>query len=197
MGEPGERYLERHEEQVLLALAHDTLGQLVRHGTTLSWESSALTDTLREKHGAFVTLRNAGNLRGCVGYTANRTPLAQSVRDCTISAASRDSRFPPVVEGELYEIQVEISALTPGDTPDTPFKRVYDLMDLSIGRDGLYIVLPPQRGGLLLPQVGVEQGFSVDQFLAATCRKGGYAEDAYRDTNAEVYRFSAQVFGDT
>ncbi len=191
-----EHYLSREEEAILLQIARDTLEAWVRSGKRLSLESYPLTPTLQEKHGAFVTLRNRGELRGCIGYTANREPLADTVRDNTINAASNDFRFPPVRPGELDDITIEISALTPGDTPDSPFKRVHSIDEIVIGRDGLYIEKPPSRGGLLLPQVAVEQGWDVPQFLSAVCRKAGYPDKAWEHENARLYRFSAQVFSE-
>ena len=64
-------------------------------------------------------------------------PLAQAVQENAINAGSRDPRFRPVSARELPEITVEVSALTPGDAPDTPFKKVNDIGEIVIGRDAL------------------------------------------------------------
>jgi AmmeMemoRadiSam system protein A len=191
-----EYYLTRDEEQRLLRIARDALERWVLDGTQLDLQDYPLTPTLREKHGAFVTLRLHDQLRGCIGHTVNREPLAFSVRDNAINAATRDPRFPPLAAEEALEVQIEVSALTPGDTPDTPFKRVRDLGEITIGRDGLYIERLDQRGGLLLPQVASEQGWDVDQFLTAVCVKAGYPDGAWAEKDTLLYRFSAQVFAE-
>jgi AmmeMemoRadiSam system protein A len=196
MPDASETYLTGDEEQLLLRIARDALESWVRQGERIDLGRYAVTPTLREKHGAFVTLRENGELRGCIGYTQNREPLAVAVRDNAINAASNDPRFEPVRADELQAIKIEISALTPGETPDSPFKRVRSLRDIVIGRDGLYIERPPYRGGLLLPQVAVEQKWDVGQFLAAVCRKAGYPEWAWEDPETQLYRFSAQVFSE-
>jgi AmmeMemoRadiSam system protein A len=191
-----EHYLTHDEEQRLLRIARDAVERWVLDGTQLDLQDYPLTPTLRENHGAFVTLRLQGQLRGCIGHTVNREPLAFSVRDNAINAATRDPRFPPLAAEEALEVQIEVSALTPGDTPDTPFKRVRDLGEIKIGRDGLYIERLNQRGGLLLPQVATDQGWNVDQFLSAVCVKAGYPDGAWAEKNTLLYRFSAQVFAE-
>jgi AmmeMemoRadiSam system protein A len=196
MLESSERYLTPSEEQVLLQIARDTLECWVLDSIRVDPEAYPLTQSLREKHGAFVTLRLDGELRGCIGHTANREPLAYSVRDNAINAASRDPRFPPVSAEEAPRLHIEISALTPGDSPDTPFRRVHDVHEIQIGRDGLYIERPGQRGGLLLPQVATDQGWDRDQFLSAVCRKAGYPDRTWTEPDAQLYRFSAQVFAE-
>jgi AmmeMemoRadiSam system protein A len=191
-----EHYLTPSEEAILLRIARDSLEAWVKQHKRTDLSSYPLMDTLREKHGAFVTLRLGGELRGCVGYTANQAPLAAAVQDNAINAASRDLRFAPVTPEELEGITIEVSALTPGDTPETPFRRIHNIEEIVIGHDGLYIERPPARGGLLLPQVAVEEAWSVTQFLAAVCRKAGYPDAAWRDPAYRLYRFSAQVFSE-
>jgi len=156
----------------------------------------ASTPALLERHGAFVTLRHGGELRGCIGYTANEMPLVKTVAENAINAATRDYRFPSVTSDELREITIEISALTPGDSPETPFKKVNDVRELVVGRDGLYIEHPPARGGILLPQVAVEQGWDMPTFLTAVCRKAGYPDRSWEKPGYVLYRFSAQVFSE-
>jgi AmmeMemoRadiSam system protein A len=192
-----EDYLTREEEQILLRIGRDTLVSWVHRGEVPALEQYPLTPALREKHAAFVTLRERGQLRGCVGYTANIEPLAKTVQENTINAATRDTRFPPVDSSELDDIVIEISALTPGDAPETPFKEIHDHNEIVIGRDGLYISKPGTRGGLLLPQVPVEQRWGVPEFLAAVCRKAGYPDYAWQEPGVKLCRFSAQVFSES
>jgi len=192
-----EHFLTREEEQTLMRIARAALESAVAENQTLDVEAFPLTPALREKHGAFVTLRKQGELRGCIGYTANVVPLAQAVQENAVNAAQRDPRFTEVTAAELAQIDIEISVLTPGDEPEYPFKRVHDIAEIVLGRDGLYIERPPsRRGGILLPQVPLEQGWNLQQFLAAVCRKAGFDADAWKDPATSLYRFSAQVFSE-
>jgi AmmeMemoRadiSam system protein A len=197
MAETDEDFLSEQEEGLLLTIARDTLESYVLHGKAPELDAFPLTDHLRDCHGAFVTLRNGDDLRGCIGYTSNHMPLAQAVQENAVNAASRDPRFRPVSARELPEITIEVSALTPGDSPDTPFKKVTDIGEIVIGRDGLYIERRGMRGGILLPQVAVEQGWTVSQFLTGVCRKAGYPDGAWNEPGTQLYRFSAQVFSET
>lgn len=196
MLDTSEYYLTVEEERILLRIARESLREAVCNGCPLDLSGYDLPERLLEKHGAFVTLRKQGELRGCVGYISNCESLAVAVRDNALNAALRDSRFPPVQPAELPLIRVEVSALTPGDGPQTPFKVVRDLCEIKVGRDGLYVERPPARGGLLLPQVAVEEHWDSVRFLSAVCRKAGYRVDAWLDPCTQIYRFSAQVFGE-
>ena len=196
MLDTSENYLTPEEEQTLLAIARAAITELVTNDRRVNLDQFLLTPVLEEKHGAFVTLRRHGELRGCVGYTDNHVSLAEAVLDNAVNAASRDYRFEPATAAELGELTIEVSALTPGDTPETPFKKVNDVSEIVIGRDGLYIERPPSGGGILLPQVAVDQGWDVAQFLTAVCYKAGYADRSWEQPGTRLYRFSAQVFAE-
>lgn len=171
--------------------------------TSLGGEAPALkdyplTESLREHRCAFVTLHDAGGgLRGCIGTLEARDSLAETVRDHAVHAACHDPRFPAVTLGELDTLSVEISALAPGEIPGTPFLSVASLDEIVVGRDGLYLTHPPSgRGGVLLPQVPVEQGWNLHAFLEGLCRKAGLPSRAWENPACRLYRFSAEVFGE-
>lgn len=190
-------FLSSDEEKLLLTIARDALVAFVIDQQRLSLESYALSAELRARHGAFVTLRSAGVLRGCIGHTRNIESLAEAVRDNTINAAARDPRFAPVKAEELDDLRIEISALCPGTRPDLPFIPVKDLAEIELGRDGLYLDHAGDKGGgLLLPQVPLEQGWSVHDFLNGVCRKAGAEPGAWQEVGSQLYRFSAQVFSE-
>jgi hypothetical protein len=65
-----------------------------------------------------------------------------------------------------------------------------------VGRDGLIVGKKFHRG-LLLPQVATEYGWDPKEFLAETCMKAGLMPDAWLDRDAEVWRFSAEIFCET
>lgn len=139
------------------------------------------------RSGVFVSLHHRGELRGCIGYPDGEQPLGVSVPRCAVSAATGDPRFAAVTAGELPEIDIEISLLT-------PVEPVNDPADIQVGRDGL-IVEQHRRRGLLLPQVAVEWKWDRDTFLSQTCAKAGLPRDAWK-RGASIFRFQAEVFGD-
>lgn len=196
MLDTSEHFLTSDEERLLLRIAHASLEEAVLSGRLLDLAPYALTDALKEKHGAFVTLRLHGDLRGCVGYISNCEPLALTVRDNAYNAALRDTRFSTVQPRELPGITIEISAMTMGNSPESPFRQIHSPGEIKIGRDGVYVEQPPLRGGLLLPQVAVEEEWTAEEFLTATCRKAGYSPTAWQEPCTRLYRFSAQVFSD-
>jgi AmmeMemoRadiSam system protein A len=133
---------------------------------------------LREKGAAFVTLKIAGELRGCVGHIEAVQPLWTSVRDMAEAAAVRDGRFPPLEPRELPGLAVELSLLS----PLVPLRPE----EIRIGRHGLYVRWG-RRTGLLLPQVAVEWGWDAPEFLRRTREKAGLPPDA-RDV--ELFGFT-------
>ncbi len=193
-----EPFLDPAEESLLLRIARDSLHAYLRDEVRIDLAGYPLTPELLARHGAFVTLRLGGELRGCIGHTRSIESLADAVRDNAINAAARDPRFPPLTLEELERTQIEISALCPGAAPDTPFIPVGDINEIVIGRDGLYLDHAGSRGGgLLLPQVATERGWDVRQFLEALCTKAGADSGAWKSPGCELFRFSAQVFGET
>lgn len=196
MNSEEEKFLTADEETLLLKLARASLRQYFKQGDPDELEGFELTDALRQKLGAFVTLRNNGALRGCIGVITEPRPLADAVCLSAVRSATKDPRFPPVTRGELPELSIEVSALRPGGKPGSPFRKIDRLEDIVIGRDGLYIV-DGKKGGLLLPQVASERGWRVDEFLDALCKKARLEEMAWEREGVELYRFSAQVFSDS
>lgn len=154
-----------------------------------SYEPAApASESLLQERGAFVTLKEKGELRGCIGLTTARKPLYLTVRDAATSAALRDPRFHPVTAVELPELEYEISVLT-------PFRRVLDTTDIRVGRDGL-LMIRGSSGGLLLPQVPTEQGWDRKTFLEETCHKAGLPPQAWQDEATDIFAFSALVFSE-
>ncbi|HEV2449458.1 MAG TPA: TIGR00296 family protein [Thermoplasmata archaeon] len=148
------------------------------------------------RRGVFVTLRTAvdGELRGCIGFPLPNLPLGRAIDDAALAAAAEDPRFPPVGPEELADITIEVSALTPPERLD-PIGPEELLARVRIGTDGL-IVEGEGSGGLLLPQVAVEQHWSPERFLAGTCEKAGLAPGRWRNPGLRWARFQSQVFGE-
>jgi len=146
------------------------------------------SEALTHERGAFVTLHLHGGLRGCIGYVAPIKPLYLTVRDVAREAALHDSRFSPVSAAELPGLDYEISVLS-------PMRRVLDPKEIQVGRDGLLIRRGPVEG-LLLPQVPVELNWNRDTFLEQVCYKAMLPSGTWKDPAADLFRFTALVFGE-
>jgi AmmeMemoRadiSam system protein A len=139
------------------------------------------TAALLAPAAAFVTLREGGELRGCIGTLATDRPLWKSVISAAISAASHDPRFPPVAAHELPSLTIDVSVLGPAIPLEDP-------VDFQPGVHGL-IVERGLRRGLLLPEVATEQGWAAREMLAATCWKAGLPMSAWHDPETRVLAF--------
>jgi len=171
-----------------LRLARTTLVEWVERGSKkVDLSQFDLTPTLRRKLGAFVTLHARGDLRGCIGYIEAIKPLCETVMENACNAATRDTRFSPATKKELRDIDIEISVLS-------PMRKIESVKEIVIGKHGLFI----QKGfyqGVFLPQVPVEQGWNLDQYLEGICRKAGLPRGAWKE-GADLSVFTAQVFGE-
>jgi len=137
---------------------------------------------LREKGAVFVTLRSAGELRGCIGHVEAKEALWESVRDMAAAAAERDPRFSPVRPEEVPGLEIELSVMT----PMTPLRSE----DIVVGVHGLYVKMDGVSG-LLLPQVAVEWNWDRTEFLKRTFEKAGLS---YPDPRVLIFGFTAEHF---
>jgi hypothetical protein len=178
------------EGELLVKTARRAIESYVREGREPPVPE--VPEKLREPRGVFVTLTRRGELRGCIGYPLPTRPLIEALIDAAISSATRDPRFPPVGEGELGEIAIEVSVLSVPE--EIRVKRPKEYLErIKIGRDGLII---EWRGfsGLLLPQVPVEWGWDVEEFLCQLCLKAGLPPDCWLERDVTIRRFTAQIF---
>ena len=177
--------LNDEEKRILLKIARKSLEDYFSGRDSGNIE---VPQSLKEKYGAFVTLKKKGQLRGCIGFISAIKPLNVAIRELALEAAFHDPRFNSLDARELEEVDIEISVLT-------PFERVKDANEIIVGKHGLYI----KKGfhsGLLLPQVATEWGWDREKFLEQTCYKAGLNKEAWKDKDTEIYSFSAEVFGE-
>lgn len=174
------------DRAALVSLARSAVESTVR-GTPRPKLASA-DGILGESRGCFVTLTNAGDLRGCIGMFEPRGPLGETIIEMGRSAA-RDPRFVtnPITPGELAELTLEVSVLSPLTPTGEPDK-------LTVGEHGIYIVAGG-RAGCFLPEVATDMGWSAEQFLSYCCRsKAGLPADAWRQPGTTVYLFTSEKF---
>ena len=182
-----EASLSESEQEALLEIARQSVEDTVRGGQ--SYQSTAGgVEALERERGVFVTLTSREALRGCIGYVTPVKALHQMVCDLAALAATRDPRFRPVAAAELADLGYEISVLSPP-------RRVRDVREIRVGRDGLLIRLGA-REGILLPQVAVDRHWDRATFLEQICVKAGLPSRAWDDPAADLFRFTALVFGD-
>lgn len=179
--------LNGHEKSELLALARKSVEYAVRERKAYEPDASS-DESLNQERGAFVTLTESGELRGCIGYTSAIKPLYMVVRDTATLAALRDPRFQPVSASELGQLEYEISVLS-------PLRRVQDIRQIKVGQHGL-LMKNGDHEGLLLPQVPVEQRWDRQKFLEETCAKAGMQPGCWKDENTDIFMFTAAVFGE-
>ena len=150
-----------------------------------------LTPVFSEKRGVFVTLTQAGRLRGCIGFPFPVMPLGEAIREAAVAAALQDPRFPPVTGAELSRITVEVTVLTlPQKLTCVPDQRP---SHIEVGRHGL-IIKGMGTSGLLLPQVATEYGWDSTTFLDHTCTKAGLPGRCWTSNRVEVLVFEGQIF---
>lgn len=170
----------------------EKLVRLARAAVQHYLEKQAILKTEKKGNtsGVFVTLnylaRNEEHLRGCIGFPHAYKDLYPALVEAAIAAATQDPRFPPVDLVELDRIVFEVSVLT--EPEGIPEKK-----DIRIGRDGL-ILRWKHGSGLLLPQVPVELGWDVDEYLANLCYKAAAPLDVLLDPSSRLYRFQAEIF---
>ncbi len=143
---------------------------------------------LREKRGAFVTLRKDGRLRGCIGYIEAVKPLWETIFEMAEAAAFKDYRFDPVKASEVDDLSIEISVLS-------PIRELEDPSKVSVGDHGLIITRGANRG-LLLPQVPTEWGWEREEFLGQTCLKAGLPRDSWKMPGTRIEVFTADIFSE-
>jgi len=181
-----DRSLSKKEQEMLLVIARENLEEYVRNGNVP--KTDVKEPMLLEKRGAFVTLTKNSSLRGCIGYIQPVAPLHKAISEMAIAASTMDPRFRPVSQGELKDIRIEISVLS-------PLRLISDTNEIKIGEHGLYMIRD-NNAGLLLPQVATENKWNKEEFLRQTCVKAGLPTKAWKDKATQIYTFSAQIFSE-
>jgi AmmeMemoRadiSam system protein A len=159
----------------IVELAKRSVEEFIRNGKTVCLQER-LPDEMRVKAGVFVCIKKRGELRGCVGtfLPCCDNVAAETIRNA-ISAATQDSRFPPVTADELDQLSYSVDVLSPPE-------KVHDPGELDPKEFGV-IVSCGNRRGLLLPDLeGVN---TVEEQLRITRMKACIMPDE----EVEIFRF--------
>src|SRR6185369_17857022 len=178
-------FLTKKEQKELLKIARKTIVDHVSNRTAPVIVTTS--PGLNLHSGCFVTVKQKGELRGCIGNFVSDQPLYLLVQEMAVSAATRDPRFYPMKPADLADFTLDISVLS-------PLEKAASVEEIKVGVHGIYIVKGSYRG-VLLPQVATEYRWDRDQFLQHTCIKAGLPKDAWQK-ECDIYIFSAQVFGE-
>lgn len=146
-----------------------------------------------KKTGCFVTLRDQKkSLRGCIGFPEPIYPLPKALTLSAISAGTEDPRFSPIKRPELDSLTIEVSVLSAPNIIRVKDPRDYK-NEIALGSDGL-IMKWSFGSGLLLPQVPIEEKWTVEEFLSNLSMKAGALPDQWLLPETQIARFQAQVF---
>ena len=173
-----------NEKEILFAITRRSIESWFTNKKYPSIDESTLTQKLKEKYGAFVTLKIDGVLRGCIGRFVSDDPLYKAVSQSAVSSAFNDPRFPALTKDEYQKVDIEITVLG-------PMKRIYNKDEIVLGKHGIYIK-QGAMAGTMLPQVAIENGWDVDEFLEYTSQyKAGIGRDGWK--TAELYIYEGVV----
>ena len=184
------RYLNRYDEirdqmrrerlareDAYVKLARATIEHYVKTGNLQKLPQGLPQEMLDRKAGVFVSLKENGVLRGCIGTIGPMYEnVADEIRHNAVAACSRDPRFTPVQPQELPDLVYSVDVLSPMEPVDSPSQ-------LDVKRYGV-LVTKGSRSGLLLPNLaGID---TVEQQISIAKQKAGIGEE---ETGCSLERF--------
>jgi len=168
------------EKDMLISMARDNIKSLLYNNKGITVNDKDLPELFKKPYGAFVTLKINGALRGCIGRFISSDPLYEVVLQSSQSSAFEDPRFSPLTKEELPKTDIEITVLG-------PLKKISSPNEIVLGRHGIYIK-KDFRSGTMLPQVAIENNWSVEEFLGYTSRdKAGIGWDGWKNADLYIY----------
>ncbi|WP_451917387.1 AmmeMemoRadiSam system protein A [Adlercreutzia rubneri] len=173
----------RAGDDPIVTLARASVESIVGRGTVLPLPADTPEELTGRRAGAFVSLHEHGQLRGCIGTIAPvRKSLAEEVIRNGVAAATEDPRFAPVRPEELPFLEYSVDVLGESEPVD-------NLEELDPARYGV-IVTRGHRRGLLLPDLeGVDTVF--DQIAIAKQKAGIRPDEQVHLERFEVVRHTA------
>ena len=176
---------QRAQEDAYVQLARKTIETYVRTGEKTAVPDGLPEELYSQRAGVFVSVKENGSLRGCIGTIMPHIAIAHDIADNAYRAAMEDNRFEPLSEAELPSLSYSVSLLT-GLEP-IHYHNEADLMNrIQPGVDGV-IIRDGDRQGLFLPSVWAELPDKAD-FMKNLKIKAGMNPSFWSD-NIKVYRF--------
>jgi MEMO1 family protein len=170
----------RKEADLLFEIAKNSIWSKLNENNNYHIDEKKVPEALKQHLGVFVTLKQKGALRGCIGIFTSTDPLFKLVQASALSSAFEDTRFHSVTKEEFNSLSFEITVLG-------PMKKINNINEIVLGKHGIYIK-KDLRAGTMLPQVATENGWTVLQFLGYTSRdKAGIGWDGWKDAELYIY----------
>ena len=170
----------REKSDEYVRLAREAVEAYVLRHEVIDVPAGLPDEMLSTQAGAFVSIHEHGDLRGCIGTIApTRSCVAEEIIGNAISASTRDPRFPAIQPDELKWLDINVDVL--GEPEDIESED-----ELDVKRYGV-IVSSGRKRGLLLPDLdGVD---TVEQQVDIAMRKGGINKfEKYKLQRFEVIR---------
>ncbi|MEC7641035.1 MAG: AmmeMemoRadiSam system protein A [Nitrospinota bacterium] len=163
-----------------VALAIKAVKHYLEYGEPLPCPKD-LTEDLKEKTGAFVSIKKKKNLRGCIGTLTPVEPnLAGEIIRNAISAATQDPRFSPISKAEFADLIFFVDVLTPSE-------KVEGVKDLDAKKYGV-ILKGKGKQAVLLPDL---EGIDTAEKQIEVCRKKAKLK---KNEPVELFRFQVERF---
>lgn len=146
------------------SFARQALKMYLEEGRHFSPVITRKVGWMEDRKGAFVSIKNNGELRGCIGTIEPvQDNTIQEIIENAIAAGTRDPRFKPISKDELEGLEISVDLLDKAEViPDETFldPKIYGV-----------IVVQGRRRGVLLPDLeGID---SPEKQLNIAMRKGG------------------------
>ncbi len=183
--------LTQAQQEFLLRVAAASIRHGLQKHQVVNFDATRFETSLQEPGATFVTLRLAGQLRGCIGSLEATRPLISDVAVNAYAAAFSDPRFMPLLEEEYSGLEIHIAILTPPQLLAVKDEQEL-LASLQPGIDGLVLEEGLKRG-TFLPAVW-EVLLEPQQFLQQLKLKAGLTPNHWSDT-LKVYRYRTISFG--
>ena len=163
-----------------VSLAQESIHHYLNYSEKLSCPNP-LSNDLKSRSGAFVSIKKLQQLRGCIGTLEPCEPnLAMEIIENALKAALNDPRFSPITLGELQDLTYSIDVVR-------PLEKISDVSDLDPKIYGL-VVRSNGKQGVLLPDL---EGVNSTEEQIQICRSKGKIPD---DELIEMYRFKVERF---
>mgnify|MGYP002627192280 CR=1 FL=1 len=149
-------------------LAIETVEKYISENVVIKAPADLPKEMLDTRAGAFVSIHERGELRGCIGTIAPTCKnIAEEIIQNAISACSKDPRFDRIRKEELPFLEYSVDIL--GEPEDISSEAELDVKTYGV------IVTKGYRRGLLLPDLeGVD---TVSEQVDIAKRKAGIGPD--------------------
>lgn len=170
----------RKNENEYVRLARLSLEHYIKYNKEMETPQNLSKELLNTRHGAFVSIKKDGLLRGCIGtIEPTQENLAKEIIKNAINAGVRDPRFEPITEDELPKLVYSVDVLKEPE----PISSMDELDPKKYG----VIVSKGFRKGLLLPNLeGIDT--PEEQVEIALGKAGIKKYEKYRLERFEVIR---------